>query len=245
MGATYQTTGIVLSRTNFGEADRIIRFITPEHGKISAVAKGIRRVKSKSGGHLEPFGEVALMLATGRNLDVVTSARLVWYPHELTANYERLGLAFIIASLVDRFAQPGEPQPELYAHTRMALGAVEAGESGPLVELWFKLRLLAISGLQPSLDQCLVCGRSDADSRYWFEAERGGLTCDDDRGAVASPMSQPAIKLWRLLFNYPYATIARIGGASEMAASSLADCDDFYDAHGGHSVRSGTLGATL
>jgi DNA repair protein RecO (recombination protein O) len=239
---TYQTTGIVLGRTNFGEADRIIRFITPDHGKISAVAKGIRRVKSKAGGHLEPFGEVSLMLAQGRSLDVVASARLIWYPHKMAEDYDRLSLAFMVATLVDRFAHPGEPQTELYEHTRLTLEALETGERGPLVELWFKLRLLSLSGLQPDLDGCMVCGRSDQDTRYWFEAERGGLTCDDDRGAIASPMNQAAIKLWRLLFHYPYATIARIGGAREMAASSLADCDEFYDAHAGRSVRTGTEG---
>ena len=234
---TYQTTGIVLGRTNFGEADRVIRFITAEHGKVSAVAKGTRRSKSKSGGHLEPFGEVSLMLASGRNLDVVTSARLMWYPHELAANYDRLGLAFMVASLVDRFALAGEPQPELYAHTREALASIESGQSGPLIELWFKLRLLSFSGLKPGLEHCLLCGRDDDATSYWFEAERGGLACDDDRGATAHAMPQAAIKLWRLLFDYPYATIARIGGAAAMAAATIGDCDDFYDAHAGRSVR--------
>jgi DNA repair protein RecO (recombination protein O) len=241
---TYQTTGIVLGRTNFGEADRVIRFITAEHGKVSAVAKGVRRVKSKSGGHLEPFGEVSLMLAVGRNLDVVTSARLVWYPHQLATDYARLDLAFVIATLIDRMAPAGEPQPELYAHTRETLGIIEGGENGPLVELWFKLRLLGLTGLRPSLDQCLVCGRSDDETSYWFEAERGGLTCDDCRSAVAEAMPQAAVKLWRLLLDYPFATIARIGGAREMAAATLSACDDFYDAHAGRSARTGQ-GATL
>ena len=71
-GPSYLTKGIVIGRTNFGEADRIVRFFTPDRGKLSAIAKGIRKIKSRSGGHLELFGEVSLMLATGRGLDIVT-----------------------------------------------------------------------------------------------------------------------------------------------------------------------------
>ena len=85
--ATYQTTGIVIGRTNFGEADRVLRVLTAERGKIGLMARGVRKIKSRSGGHLEPYGEVALSLAEGRGaLDVVTGARLVWYPHRLSAS---------------------------------------------------------------------------------------------------------------------------------------------------------------
>jgi DNA repair protein RecO (recombination protein O) len=239
---TYQTRGIVLGRTNFGEADRIVRFITPDHGKISAVAKGIRRVKSKSAGHLEPFGEVNLMLAVGKNLDVVTSARLTWYPHTLATDYNRLGLAFMVARLIDRFTPAGEPQPELYQHTRETLGLLEAGERGALIELWFKLRLLGLTGLRPSLEQCLVCGRHDESISYWFEADRGGLTCEGCRSAIATPMLNTTIKLWRLMLDHPYATIARIGNGDEIAAVSLPDCDSFYEAQAGIIVKPQTEG---
>lgn len=81
---SYQTTGLVIGRTNFGESDRIIRFITPDYGKISAVARGVRKIKSRLAGHLEPLGTVMLSLTTGRsNIDVITGARLLYYPHQL------------------------------------------------------------------------------------------------------------------------------------------------------------------
>jgi DNA repair protein RecO (recombination protein O) len=239
---SYQTTAIVLGRTNFGEADRIIRLLTAEHGKLSAVAKGVRRVKSKSGGHLEPFGEVNLMLASGRNLDVITSARLVWYPHELTSDFDRLQLAGAVATLADRLAPAGQPSPDLYELVHRSLSLINAGRTMVLVELWYKLRLLEISGLRPELDHCLVCGRSDSDTRYWFEAERGGLTCDDCRSATAASMEQSTIKLWRLMLERDFEVIDRIGGAGALAASSLPSCDDFYDYHAGHSARLANLG---
>src|ERR1035438_4743161 len=111
----YQATAIVIGRTNFGEADRVIRFLTADRGKVSAVAKGVRKIKSRSGGHLELFGEVSLMCATGHNLDTVTSARLVWYPHKLVGDYARLELAFLMARAADRLVEPGQPAPALYA----------------------------------------------------------------------------------------------------------------------------------
>jgi DNA repair protein RecO (recombination protein O) len=228
---TYQTTGIVIGRTNFGEADRVVRFLTPGHGKLSAVAKGVRKIKSRSGGHLELFGEVSLMLATGHNLDVVTSADLIWYPHQLSANYERLNLAFAMARALDRLTEPGQPQPKLYHLLREALGEINGGAGGPLPELWFRLRLLELLGYRPELNKCLVCGSADAGQAYLFSAERGGIVCASDAGATDQPMSQSAVKLWRLLSDYPYATIAQIADAPTLAAATLPSCNAFYEHH--------------
>jgi DNA repair protein RecO (recombination protein O) len=234
---TYQTNGIVIGRTNFGEADRVVRFITADHGKVSAVAKGVRRMKSRAGGHLELLGEVNLMLATGRNLDVVTSARLLWYPHELTESYERLTLAFTIASAVDRLTEPGHPQPKLYALVSEALKAINAGAGGALPELWFKLRLLEVQGYRPELAACTICGRHDTSLAYLFDAARGGIVCEQDADVTSVPMTHPTIKLWRILSDYPYATVAQIANGPNLAASTLAACDEFYEHHLGRAFR--------
>jgi DNA repair protein RecO (recombination protein O) len=234
---SYQTTGIVIGRTNFGEADRIIRLFTPEYGKVNAVAKGVRRVKSRLAGHLELFGETALVMATGRNLDVITSARLSWYPHQLIAAYDRLGLAYAMAAAVDRLTEPGHPQPKLYEVLAEGLRAIDGGASGPLPELWFKLRLLEVLGYRPELSACLACGRSDADTEYLFDAARGGLVCQADAGSTARPMSQTAIKLWRILSDYPYGTVAQINDAAAQARATLVACDEFYEHHLGRAFR--------
>ncbi|MDB5178458.1 MAG: recO [Patescibacteria group bacterium] len=234
---SYQTTGIVIGRTNFGEADRVVRFLTAEHGKISAVAKGVRRIKSRAAGHLELFGEVNLMLANGRNLDVVTSARLVWYPHELVAAYERLGLAFAMATAIDRLTEPGQAHPQLYTVLREGLRAVDAGASGALPELWFKLRLLETLGYRPELAACIVCGRRDPGTTYVFDPARGGLACAADAEPGAQPFSHAAIKFWRLLTDYPYATVHQITDAPTLAADTLPLCDAFYEHHLGRAFR--------
>jgi DNA repair protein RecO (recombination protein O) len=243
---SYKTTGIVIGRTNLGEADRIIRFLTADHGKLSAVARGVRKQASRSGGHLELFGEVNLVLAKGRgSLDVVTSARLGWYPHQLTSDYAALGLAYAFAGAIDRMAQEHHAQPELYGHLAEALRVVNTGATSPLVELWFKVRLLNLAGFRPELTACMVCGQADAAGEYRFDAARGGLVCAACATALARPMSTTTVKLWRLLSDYPYATIHQVGGGIELAVASLAACDEFYEHHVGRVFRRDQLGGVI
>ena len=237
---SYQTTGIVLSRTNYGEADRILRVLTPDRGKISVIAKGARRIKSRAGGHLELFGEVTLFLATGRNLDVVTQARLKWYPHSLTDNFTRLNLTFLIAQATDRMTEEGPATQGLYWTFLEALHAVDEGASGPLPELWYKLRLLALTGFQPQLSACVICGRRDDTTDYAFSPEKGGIVCRSDATSTDTPMSQGAIKLWRLLGTHNYTSIAQVQGADTLAEKTLDLCDRFYEHHVGRAFHIST-----
>jgi|SRR6185369_6077154 len=241
-GPSYQSKGIVIGRTNFGEADRVVRFFTPDRGKLSTVAKGVRKIKSRLGGHLELFGEVSLMLAPGHNLDVVTSARLLWYPHELTGDYQRLSLAFMVATMTDRLTEPDQPAPALYGVIREALEALNAGATGELIELWFKLRLLDTLGYRPELGGCVICSRHDENTSYSFSAERGGIVCHADAAPFDPQMSPSQIKFWRLLSDYPYNTIAQIADASALAATTLPLCDGFYEHHLGRAFRPQPLG---
>lgn len=239
---TYQTTGIIIGRTNFGEADRVIRILTPDYGKISAVAKGVRKIKSRSGGHLELFGEVALMLATGRNLDIITSARLRWYPHALAGAYDRLGLAFAIATAVDRLTEPGQAAAHLYNLVNEALRAIDAGAGGPLPEIWFKLRLLDALGYRPELGACIACSRHDPQTQYHFSPGRGGLVCAIDAEPGDPPLPHTDIKFWRLLSGQNYAVISRIAGTTPMAARGLPAVNAFYEHHLGRTFRPDSLG---
>ena len=241
--ATYPATGIVIARTNYGEADRIIRIMTQQQGKLSTIAKGVRRIKSKSGGHLELFGEVSLMLAEGKNLDVVASAKLAWYPHNLTGDYASIGHAYMFASMLDRLLEDRQPQPELYDVLSEALHALDREGSTPLLELWYKLRLLSALGYRPDLAQCMVCGENTPGAAYYFSAERGGIVDESCRGAADRPISADTIKLWRLLLDSPYATMARITGAQPLAQASIVSCDEFYEFHLGRSFHPDITGA--
>jgi DNA repair protein RecO (recombination protein O) len=236
---SYQTNGIVIGRTNFGEADRIVRLLTPEHGKVSAVAKGVRKIKSRLAGHLEPFAETTLTLTTGRNLDLIISARLSWYPHQLIADFGRISLANTFVTLIDKVAQDRHAQPELFAHLAEALRVIDLGETGPLTDVWFKLRLLNLAGFRPGLGACVTCGTTNPAERFLLSIHRGGIVCWRDAEPTDEPLSLGAIKLWRLLCDYHYATIARINGANAIAETTSRLCDTFCAYHlGGGEMRS-------
>ncbi len=111
-----------MRRMNLGEADRIITFITPDHGKLKAVARGVRRIKSRLAGHLELFGDVQLMLARGHNLDVITSARAAQSHLAIADDLERLSQAYLMAEMVDKLVREESVGPGVYrlVHGRIA-----------------------------------------------------------------------------------------------------------------------------
>jgi hypothetical protein len=215
---SYQTTGIVIGRTNFGEADRIIRLLTPEHGKISAVAKGVRKIKSRAAGHLELFGEASLMLATGRNLDVITSARLLWYPHQLVAAYDRWAWPTPWPPPSTASPSPASRNP-LYALLAEALRAVDGGASGPLPELWFKLRLLQLSATGPSSPPAWSAAGTTPTPTTPSSPAAAASSAPPTPQPATRPMSQRPSSSGGILSDYPYATAAQIADAAALAAS--------------------------
>lgn len=110
----YSTEAVVLRRTNFGEADRILTLFTPSYGKVRAIAKGARRTTSRLAGHLEPFTRTQLLLATGRELDIVTQAEGRERLDHLRDHHWHATGAWYIAELVDRFLEDADPHPRLY-----------------------------------------------------------------------------------------------------------------------------------
>lgn len=237
MAAPYRTTGLVLGRSNFGEADRIITFLTPDHGKLKLVARGVRKIKSRLGGHLEPFGFVELMCAPGRGqLDVITSARLADYYPQITDNYDRLSRAHMVAQLLSGLTSEGQPQPEVYQLAREVYAALATTDQLSLLELYVKLRLLDTIGYRPDLAACSTCGESGGETSYRLNPDRGGLTCAGC-GLGGIIIENGAIKLWRLLLDQSFTTVSAIDGASQAAESSLTACDDFYCYHFGRAFR--------
>lgn len=223
--ATYHTPAIIIRRHNLGEADRILSLVTPERGVVRAVAKGVRRIKSRLAGHLELFGEADLMLAEGRSLDIITSARLRHDAGPISADLDRLRHGYLLAEMIDRLSGEEEPHPGLFelASTSFRLLSTEAGRPGALLELWYKLRLLAVLGYRPELHA------DDAKLQYRFVPEAGRLMPASQAAAGAYPLSIEQIKLWRLALANDYDVVARIGHAEAAAASSMNVVDAMYD----------------
>jgi DNA repair protein RecO (recombination protein O) len=188
----YRDRGVVLRTHKLGEADRIVTLLTEQHGKVRAVAKGIRKTKSRFGGRLEPPSHVAVLLYEGRELDIVTQAETIDHHRALRGDFERLGRAVSMLEAADQLSLEREPNPPLYQMLVRALRTL--GEhDGPLVVAAFFLKLLDLEGYRPQVEGCVECG-DDGDLVAWAVSE-GGLRCTAHR--QGSPISPTAVALLR------------------------------------------------
>jgi DNA repair protein RecO (recombination protein O) len=167
--------GIVLRSYAFGEADRVVILLSPHHGKLRTVAKGIRKTTSRIGGRLEPFTHVDLVLYEGRNLDTVTQVEVVEAFPRLREDLDRVAAASTMAEAVDAVAQEKEPSVALFELLAAGLRALEPGPAHPDLVVAFLLHLAGVVGVAPAFEACAACGRSDSLERFSFSA--GGVVC--------------------------------------------------------------------
>lgn len=168
----------MLRTHKLGESDRIVSFITERHGKVRAVAKGVRKTKSRFGARLEPLSHVALQLYEGRELDIVTQADSVDHFRAIREDLDRLTRAVTMLEAVDQLSLEREPNPDLY---RMLVGALRtlAERNSPLVVAGFHWKLLALEGFRPMVEGCVVC--ETVDGLVSFDPIEGGLLCGEHR----------------------------------------------------------------
>jgi len=172
----FRTEGIVLRQRDYGEADRILTLLTPG-GKITALAKGIRRATSRKAGHLELFAHSQLMLARGRNFYIITQAESLESLEPLREDLLRFTYACYAAELVDSFIQEGEESSEPYGLLLQALHWFAQERDLRLWMRYFELRLLRFSGYQPELFTCVRCLAPLQAVENFFSAELGGVLC--------------------------------------------------------------------
>jgi DNA repair protein RecO (recombination protein O) len=185
MSHLYRDTAIVLRTYRLGEADRIVVLFTERHGKVRAVAKGVRKTKSKFGARLEPTSHVALQLYEGRELDIVTQAESIDHFRTIRDDLDRIAGASAMLEAVEQLAQDREPNPRLYQMLLGALRSLSANHS-PLVVPGFFLKALSLEGFRPMVDQCVECGATDR--LVAFDIEAGGVLCANcRRGQAISP----------------------------------------------------------
>jgi DNA repair protein RecO (recombination protein O) len=190
--ALYRDQGVVLRTIRLGEADRIVTLVTRSHGKVRAVAKGVRKTKSRFGARLEPLSHVSLLLYEGRELDVVTQAESLDHFRAIRDDLDRMGRAASMLEAVDQVAQEREPSPQLYQLLVGALRALAASDA-PLVLAAFFWKLLSLEGAHPMLHQCATCGTDG--ELVAFDMGEGGALCRGCRRGV--PVSADALALLR------------------------------------------------
>lgn len=203
----YRDSAIVLRVTKLGEADRIVTLLGRRCGRIRAVAKGVRRTRSRFGGRLEPFSHVDVQLYAGRNLDIVTQAvTLDPFGSAIAADYSRYTAAAVIAEAADRLiGEDREPWLRLYLLVVSALRALAEPASAPtegvashrdpgLVVDAFLLRAMALAGWAPALRDCARCAAPGPHAA--FHVASGGVLCANCRGVG---FARPAPSTLRLM----------------------------------------------
>jgi DNA repair protein RecO (recombination protein O) len=187
----YKDEAVVLRTMRLGEADRIVTFAGRGQGKIRAVAKGVRKTKSRFGGRLEPFTQVSLVMWRGRSdLDIVTQVEAVESFRGVREDLGRFALGQVMLEAVDRVVQEKEPSPRVFNLLLEGLRGLGASGS-PLVLAWFLLRLSAVAGFAPSLSDCTECGAPAA----WFSPGQGGAVCGGCRSPQAVEVRPGVMKL--------------------------------------------------
>lgn len=218
--ATYRDEAVVLRTHKLGEADRIVTLLSRRHGKIRAVAKGVRRTSSRFGARLEPFMVADLQLYAGRNLDVIQQAEsLGSYGAEIVIDYERYTSANAMAETADRLTE-SEATPQQYLLLVGGLRALAAQQQPPRSILdSYLLRAMSLAGWAPSLDGCARCGLDGPHER--FVAQLGGMACANCATPGSPRADRETIDLLDALIRGDWARVAAAPEPAHNRASGL------------------------
>jgi DNA repair protein RecO (recombination protein O) len=203
---TYRTEAIVLRRKDFGEADRMLTLLTPERGKVRVVAKGIRKPASRKAGHLELFMRSKLLIAKGRELDLITQAETVSAYRPLREYLLRGAYAAYMVELVDRFTPDEQENREMYNLLRHGFEWLCESPDLALTVRYYELHLLGLAGFQPQLHQCVVGREKIVAEDQFFSPADGGVVCPrcGEEHPDAQHLSLDALKYLRYFQTQPY-----------------------------------------
>lgn len=219
MERSIRVQGIVLSHSNYGEADRFVRVLTPDHGKISALARGVRKINSRKAGHLQPFTLINAQLVQGRGSAWIVSQVSTQEAHpNLTCTLRKTCYASYVAELADRFSDAETDSRELYMLTVQTIRALDSA-SDPVPSLrYFDFRLFDLIGYRPKLHHCVGCGETIQPVAQYFSPSLGGALCPTCFGcdAGALPMTMRTLKYFRYFQTRSFREAARAGWPEEI-----------------------------
>jgi len=220
----YRTEGVVLKRIDLGEADKILTLYTPGAGKLRAVAKGVRRPGSRLGGHVDEFTYADMLLARGRELDVVTQSQTLDPFRRMREELWRVSYGYYVSELVDSFTEErigNQPLFDLLVESYRWLA--ERTDLFTVVR-FFELHLLDLVGYRPELGRCVRCRSEVQPEANYFSPQLGGVLCPacGQVEAVASPISLNGLKVLRYLqrTNSPPSNGLRLDSATRREVES-------------------------
>src|SRR5262245_23663927 len=212
----YRTEAVIIRRSDFGEADRVLTLITPQ-GKRRVVAKGARKTTSRLAGHIELFTHATMLLAVGRNLDIVTQSVILHSFDNLRGDLNRIGAAYYAAELIDRLIEEEDENRPAFELLAATLAILDTTRNIDLALRSYELRLLGYLGYRPQLYHCAGCQEVLTEETNRFSPVAGGALCPrcaaTDRTTM--PMSLSAFKLLRFLQAQPAEAIERLNISAE------------------------------
>lgn len=216
----YQTQAIVIKQSKFGEIDKILTIYTPELGKLRVVARGACRPGSKLGGNVEPLTYSLLMLARGRNLDIVTQSQTIDGFLALKSDLWLMAYGLYILELVDSFTVENSANRPLFDLLLDALHWLSQADSNEIVLRYFELQLLHYLGYRPELYRCVKCNSPLKPVLNFFSSSQGGILCPycGQKDSLSRSLSVDALKILRLWQNCDYATARRVKLKSDLSS---------------------------
>jgi len=228
---SYQTQGIILKQTKLGEFDKIVTIYAPEFGKLRAVAKGACRPKSKLGGNVEPLTYSLMLLAKGRNLDIITQSQMINGFLALKSDLWHMARGLYILELVDSFTVEGGENRPLFDLLIDTLNQLSEPDSNETILRYFELHLLHYLGYRPQLRRCVSCDSPLKPLVNFFSSSKGGLMCPHCNSEEnhrykqieaislkpSFPLSVGALKVLRLWQGCDYATARRVRVIPELS----------------------------
>lgn len=229
MNKETRTLGIILKRRNIGEADRLLFIFTEELGKVTAVGRGLRKIKAKLAGHLEPFSLTNLQLIKGRNLYTVIGAQLI-ERFALPEEIEKIAEAGFICEVLDKALRDEAPHQDLFQSSILALREVSKfGHPSPKVRSFFILESLLETGFHPELNKCVQCGEKLVPEGNKFSLAHGGLVCHRHQGEEGAEISAEAIKVLRLFSSRDLEMTQKINIPEKIVAEVSGWCHRFME----------------
>jgi len=168
---------VIISHKDFSEADRLVNLFSLEGGKIRALAKGVRKIRSRKSAYLEPFMHSKVVLARGKTFWIITQADAIHNNLTIRDSLLKTGQAAYVMELADRLSIEEEPAPAVFRLLVNTLNRINEGENAFNTLRFFELRLLDLAGFRPDLTNCVGCGKKITAQDQYFSTVQGGVLC--------------------------------------------------------------------
>lgn len=206
-----KTSGIIIKRSNFGEADRILTILTNRLGKIKAMAKGVRKIKSKMAGSLEPYMLVDLQLHEGKTFFIVTGASIIEEYKNIHSRIKKTAQAYFVGELIDKFLEEHQKADVIFEISQQVFSAIENDEKDLVISA-YQLKIVEAAGFKPELYECIHCKEKlSAGENFWDHIE-GGVICRtcQQKFHHGAEISDEAIKALRFIEQNTFQSIGKL-----------------------------------